>query len=196
MKRVMCIWFPNWPIQRRLAARPSDRSRALVLHSPPSAGKVQVINCSRRARERGVKPRMLLAEAQALWPASSGQSVRFEQHDLIADRQGLRELAVWGQQFSPIVAIDAAEMPDCLLLDATGCGRGEEELAEKAVASLERRGYRAVAVVADNIATAWAVAHYPCGRQAAYPRTIIVPAELKNLSPQPPLRSGEGEPDA
>ena len=136
MKRVMCIWFPNWPIQWRLAAQ-RDRRQALVLYAP--AEKTRVVNCSRTARERGVKAGMQLAEAQALWPALSPE-VRFEPHDLFADRQGLRELAVWCQRFSPIVAMDNVEAPDCLLLDATGCGDGEAGLAGDAVASLQRRG--------------------------------------------------------
>jgi protein ImuB len=175
MKRVACIWFPNWSVQRRYAAQPSDRHRAVVLYALGSGGKTQVVACSRDARRRGATPGMLLAEAQSLWPASAGEAVRFEQHDAFADRQGLRDLAVWCQQFSPTVAVDDIEPPDCLLLDATGCGygpSGEEEFAKKAVASLERRGYWAIAVIADTIGAAWAMAHYgKCNS-----RVLIIPS--------------------
>jgi protein ImuB len=173
MKRVMCLWFPNWPIQRRLAARPSD-SRALVLHST-SRGKARVVACCRAARKRGARHEMLLAEAQSLWPASVEQGACFEEHDPLADCQALRELALWCGQFTPTVAIDAAEPPDCLLLDATGCDYwfgGEEGLAEKALSALKRRGYWAAAVVADNIGTAWAVAHGGMNRPARAAGTI------------------------
>jgi len=104
---------------------------------------------------------MPLAEARALWPAALGKSVGFEPYDPCADRQALRELAVWCQQFSPVAAIDDAEAPDCLLLDVTGCdhGPGEEGLATQACAALRRRGYWVGAVVADTIGSAWAVAH-------------------------------------
>src|SRR5262249_45769179 len=134
---------------------------ALVLHST-GRGKIDVVACCREARRQGVRPGMLLAEAQSLWPASLGGAARFEPHDPSADRQALRELAVWCQQFSPAVALDDAEAPDCLLLDVSGCDGlpgGEEGLAGQAVAALRRRGYWAGAVVADTIGAAWAIAH-------------------------------------
>ena len=121
----MCLWLPNWPIQRRRAQQP-DSDGALILHSLMGRGKIAVVACCRQARQWGVRPGMLLAEAQSL-----GRAARFEPHDPSADRQALRELAVWCQQFSPVAALDDAEAPDCLLLDATGCDYepgGEERL--------------------------------------------------------------------
>jgi protein ImuB len=174
MKRVMCVWFPNWPIQRRLTGPRSDRSRPVVVYGPASGGKTRVIACSRGACERGVRPGMLLVEAQALWPAAAGAGARFEPHEPRDDRRELRELAWWCQQFSPVVALDAAAAPDCLLLDATGCGRGEEErLAQQVVESFRRRGYRVIAVSADSVGAAWAVAHF--GRFDDAHRAIVVP---------------------
>src|SRR5262245_53069742 len=83
MKRVMCVWFPNWPIQRcrrgappgNLPSRethmdcPSIPEVPLVLFAPADRGKVRVTACSLAARRRGVVPGMLLAEAQSLLPA-------------------------------------------------------------------------------------------------------------------------------
>src|SRR5262245_19099526 len=115
MKRVMCLWFPNWPIQRRLAIDSSNQHYTTILYGL-ARGKTRVIASCRRARERGVLPGMLLAEAQSLWPSSTS-SVHFEEHDPLADRSALRELALWCHQFSPIVAVDDAETPDCLLLE-------------------------------------------------------------------------------
>lgn len=201
MKRVMCLWFPNWPIQRRLAADPSGRHPATILHGL-ARGKTRVIACCRNARQRGVTPGMLLAEAQSLWP-SAAASVRFEEHDPLADRHALRELALWCHQFSPTVAVDDAETPDCLLLDATGLvveenreqrteDRGqksnrlsslssvfcplsssttEKQFADEAIAALERRGYWGVAAIADTIGTAWAVAHHGAIKR----RLVLVP---------------------
>jgi hypothetical protein len=74
MKRVMCLWLPNWPIQRRRARQPDD-SGAVVLHST-GRGKIEVVACCREARRQGVRPGMLLAEAQSL-----GVAMRFEPHD-------------------------------------------------------------------------------------------------------------------
>src|SRR5438128_813231 len=118
MKRVMCIWFPNWPVQRRHVAQPALKSAPLVLHAT-SGGKTRVLACCPRAHRYGVKPGMLLAEAQALWPATHAIAARFEPHDASADRAALRQLADGCQQFSPYVAVEEAESPDCLLLDVT-----------------------------------------------------------------------------
>src|SRR5579859_1592366 len=144
MKRIMCMWFPNWPIQRRWLSKNSSpqppprseegenfsplrfgeggrgRGFPLVLHAPSYRGKVCVVACSHHARRHGVAPGMLLAEAQALCPLAS----RFEAHDPHADREILRQLALGCEPFSPRVAVDTVDPPDGLLLDVTGCGYG------------------------------------------------------------------------
>src|SRR5262249_39176468 len=146
-------------------------------------GKVRVIACSRVARKRGVTAGMLLAEAQSLWPMSATGAVQFEPHDPAADRQGLRELARWGLQFSPTVGIDDGRSPDGLVVDATGCGNGdggEKEFAAEAVSALAGRGYYAVAAVADTIGAAWAVARFDRMNRtlpsAAEARVTVVPS--------------------
>src|SRR5438067_3649465 len=115
MKRILCLWFPNWPVQRFCEASRT----ALILHAPV-AGKPRVTACSRAARGLGVKAGMLLAEAEAL---CLGEAI-FEPHDPQADRDGLRQLARWCQQFTPLAAVEDAETPDSVLLDVTGCGYG------------------------------------------------------------------------
>ena len=172
MKRTLCLWFPNWPIQRRRRSTSHDRKEFTFRAGPAPArtqtfcpssctlprGKVRVMACS-PAHERGVATGMLLAEAQALF---AHNAARFEPHEPHADRAALRELALWCGQFSPRVAVDAEVPPDCLLLDVTGCGYGfggERGLATEAVSALRERGYWAVAASADTIGAAWAVAH-------------------------------------
>ena len=124
---------------------------------------------------------MPLAEAQSLWPVSVKKLVRFEADDSAGDWQELRELAYWCGQFSPKVAIDAAEQPDCLLLDATGCDYsfgGEEGLAHSAVTALQQHGYWTSAAVADTIGAAWAMAHYgkaKFGQSPVGARLSIIP---------------------
>jgi protein ImuB len=160
-----------------------------VLQAPVS-GKPRVVACSRAARRLGIKPGMLLAEAEAL---SLGAAL-FEPHDPKADREALRRLAHWCQQFTPLAAVEDAEAPDSVLLDVTGCGYGFgglEGLAMEAVAGLRRerifttetrraqrkqtnhlgllRDLRAsvvnssffcTAALADTVGAAWAIAHH------------------------------------
>ena len=54
MKRMMCLWFPNWPIQRRFVAKPLAKNQPLILHEL-SRGKLRVTACCRHARQHGVK---------------------------------------------------------------------------------------------------------------------------------------------
>src|SRR5262245_41379869 len=175
MKRILCLWFPNWPIQRRLSfrrdAQSSERSArarsaplalrvaakqeiALILHAP-IAGKPRVTACSREARRWGIKPGMLLAEAEAL---AVGEGI-FEPHDPQADRDALRRLAHWCQQFTPLAAVENAETPDSLLLDVTGCRYGFGGLEGLAKTAVECQFF-AVAAIADTVGAAWAVAHH------------------------------------
>lgn len=188
----MCIWFPNWPIQRRRVAQPLPEKQPLILFAP-FRGKLRVSACCRQARAEGVKPGMTLAEAQAILspsPSASGgegMGVRgVEPHDPRADREALRQLAAWGQQFSPYVAIEETESPESLLLDVTGCGYGyggEEGLTAKIIDSLRQIGYRAVAAIADTLGAAWATAHFASSNHSY---SIIPPGEHpKALQPLP-----------
>jgi protein ImuB len=146
MKRILCLWFPNWPVQRRLAVL-RVAAQPLVLHAM-IGGKPRVVACSRAARGAGVKAGMLLAEAESLCapltptlsPRSGGRgSPIFEEHDPRADRDALREMARRCQRFTPLAAIENTESPDSILLDVTGCGYGFgglEGLAKTAIAGL------------------------------------------------------------
>lgn len=144
--------------------------RPLIVHAPVR-GKDRVVACSRAARRRGVSVGMLLADAESLWPKAG--AVRFEPADPLADRQRLREMAVVCQQFSPTVALDVAESPDAILLDATGCGfgfNGEAKFASDVVDAVREHGSWAIAAVADTVGAAWAVARHTADR-----RVLVVP---------------------
>ena len=84
MKRLLCVWFPNWPIQRIQAALPDSaqekhavqsrsaqtratRSRvAVVVYTRESRRGPQVVACCEHAYARGVRVGMPLTEAKSL----------------------------------------------------------------------------------------------------------------------------------
>ncbi len=66
MHRVICIWLPEWPIQRLIVARPELNSAPLVLHARDPRRGQRVVACCERACQRGVLPGMPLAEVAAL----------------------------------------------------------------------------------------------------------------------------------
>ena len=75
MKRALCIWIPNWPIQRVAAARPELKGRPVVLYETYRGGR-RVTACSAQAEAMGIAIGMPLAEATALsaqYPVASTQ---------------------------------------------------------------------------------------------------------------------------
>jgi protein ImuB len=149
-----------------------------------------VVACSRAARRLGITVGMLHADAESL----AGKGVRFEPHDRLADVQRLRELVAVCHQFSPVVAIDPAELPEALFLDATGCGigfGGEFAFVGQVVHAVHRKKYWAFAAMADTVGAAWAVARHGAGQRLfeMEPRarvTVVSPGEqLEALRPLP-----------
>ena len=196
MKRVLCVAFPEWPLQRLCAAPPEREQperqeprflgetgvlRPLVLFAETSRHGLCVTCCSRAAARRGIVPGMRLAEAEGLSGGSrSSGRLQFVPHDFEADARGLEQLAEWGERFSPVVGI---EPPDSLLLDVTGCGHlfgNEQGLVQQALRGLRARGYAPRLALADTIGLAWGVAHY--GTRWS---EIVAEGDRKALRPLP-----------
>ena len=125
MRRILCLYLPDWPIQRVLAGRKKKdegrrtkdevRSvfrtssfvfRPLLLHArDPRRGDV-VVAANSAACERGVRLNMPLAEAAAL--AQHGGECCIEPHHPEADLAELARLAEHCERFSPIVGWNTA----------------------------------------------------------------------------------------
>ena len=162
-----------------------------MLSATAPRGKKVVAFCSQEAAEQGIARDMPLAEAKALstlecggttplWMLDSARPettskiqsglvrphsiapTHFEPHDPCADRAALRQLALDCQRFGPYAALEEAAVPECVLVDVTGCGpifHGETSLAEEASRALRERGFTARIAIADTIGAAWATAH-------------------------------------
>jgi protein ImuB len=143
-QRVMCLWFPRWPLQRVRLARPALKRCELSLYN----------------QQRGAL-RLIASDRYAVGtPLAEVVGGKVEQHDPHADQEALLDLAAWCEQFSPTVGM---EPPDCLYLDVTGLDHlaGSEELLIKQISrSIHRRGLIARAAVAATIGVAWGVSHY------------------------------------
>ena len=109
---------------------------------------------------------MPIAEALALGRKLPGWHQ--QDHDRAADRRALTRLARWCHRFSPTVGLEDAQTltppwPETLLLDATNVARlfgGETVFVQQVAQGLARLGLEGRLALADNVATAWAVAHY------------------------------------
>jgi len=157
MTRILCLWLPNWPIQRVLAKRRERDGAALVLAAEgPRGGRV--VACCELAAARGIHGDMPVAEAKSL--VSNLAIARYEP---AADRQTLEELAEACEQFSPCVALEEGDAPESLLMDISNLEHlwgSETELAARVEAFFVERGWRARIAVAETVGVAWGYAHF------------------------------------
>jgi len=163
-KRVLCLWLPDWSVERLGKQRPELRRVPLVIYEEYRTGSFRVVACSPLAAQQGVRPGMSLSEASAL------TKFQQEKHDPLADRVALRKLAEWCEQFSPAVAV---EEPNCLLMDVTGLAPlfgSEPVLVAQMLRAFKRQKLNPQIAVTDTYAAAWALTHFS-GRAV-----VVVPA--------------------
>lgn len=192
MHRILSLWLPHWPIDRRWGRRlregassaGSERGAPAVrLIAWTRAGVRRIAHACPRALAAGIAPGMTLVEARALlndepWVAED---------DPGADHRALRRLARWCHRFSPRVAIDP---PDGLLLDMTGMHRlvvSEAALAARVMQRIRRLGVTCAGAVAPTPLCAAALARHQGGGGADDAPPPIVPpgGEAAALDPLP-----------
>ncbi|MBM3970901.1 MAG: DNA polymerase Y family protein [Planctomycetes bacterium] len=166
MARMVCVWLPNWPLQRLRHERPELRDRPVVLFSNTGNRGPRVTATDATV---GLTIGMPLAEAEALLAGQPGIAAHIERHDPAADVAALRELARSCNAFSPLFGIEEAESPECVLLDVTGCEHlfgSEHNLVNTITNDFQQRDFQVRAALAPTIGAAWAMAHHrsptPC----------------------------------
>ncbi|RMF36805.1 MAG: hypothetical protein D6753_18785 [Planctomycetota bacterium] len=169
-KRVLCIWLPNWPVQRTLAETPLPDECPLVLSNHDPRRGMVVAACNRAARQQGIIAGMRVSEA-----AATGD-VEIREYDPEEDLDRLCELAELAQQFSPLVGLEQLDRclwagrglhrPEALLLDVTGIGPlfgGEAALVRQVGQWLRSQRFYGRMAIAGTVGAAWAVA--ACSRE-------------------------------
>jgi protein ImuB len=188
MPRILTIWLPRWPVQRRLLERPGLRRVPVFVCRRERRGVMKLVSWAWAAPPRSphriglpagnvamagrIHEGMSLAEGMAVLALAYGsracQVAEVDYDDPVADRAALEELARSCRRFAPIVAIEQpppgeASRPECLHVDVTGTADffgGEGPLVRTAVWTLAVRGIHARAAIADTPAAAWAASHH------------------------------------
>ena len=180
MKRILCVWLPEFPVQRLQREQPEFRTAACVLYRQ-SGNRNQVVMVSRSARQDGIRPGMSLAEAQALQAAAC-----CIEHDHESDVLELQRLAECCQCVSPTVALEQRGSISCLLLDISGCDHlfgGEQNLVVRLTTVLSLQGYFVLVAAANTVGAAWAIACW--GHRIVCDRRLSsLPVESLRISPQ------------
>jgi len=132
MSRIMTIWLPRWPVQRRLLERPELRRRPVFVCRRERRGVMTVVAWAWAAPPRRAGPSVpqpagtkvlqiptrslqiptgtSLAEAMAVLAITHGSRAchiaEVDHDDPVADLATLEELARYCRRFAPIVAIE------------------------------------------------------------------------------------------
>jgi protein ImuB len=156
MPRVICVWFPKWPIQRLRTARPELKRRELVLFASQNQRPLITV-CSPNSERLGICTGQPLAEARALRPKAV-----FLPADFAADRSALGQLALDCQRFSPLVGLEEGAHPESLLSEVSGCTHlwhGEAPFLQAVRSYWRGRDYQIQLALAGTLGAAWALAH-------------------------------------
>jgi protein ImuB len=147
-RRTLCIWLPQWPIQRRGVARQANAEVRATADVQKTAGSLELTaqGSQRRTRNRAALPprtalviyeqyrqgsfRVVACSAEAsqcgvvpgmpLAEATSLAPAKLDEDNPQADLAALQSLAEWCESFSPVVGLENAPRPESLLLDIEG----------------------------------------------------------------------------
>lgn len=194
MKRVLCAWFPHWPLQRLRRERPDLDHRPVVISERGRRGR-EVRLANRLARQAGIHAGQPLAEAETLLEPPAGTRPLHGEPlilpgDATADRAVLCDLGEQLLRFTPVVGLLEESAPEALLLVLDGCGPlfgGEEALAQCVQIHCQQAGYHLRVAVANTPGAAWGLARYATTQHR--PLTIpVLPERVLGRLPVAALR--------
>ena len=153
-KRFVTIWFrylrTDWYCRRR----PQLKNIPFVL-ATPDHGRMIVTAANVIAQTQGINTGMAVADARAIIPSLEVLDDRPELSDKL-----LKGITEWCIRYTPVVAVD---LPDGIILDATGCTHlwgSEKQYLTAILKRLQDFGYSVRCAMADTIGAAWAVARF------------------------------------
>lgn len=153
-KRYVSIWFRHLTTDWFSLTEPGLKKIPFVLRTP-SHGRMIITGANAAAMIKGIHAGMAVADARALVPELE---VKDDIPDLIT--RLLHKLAEWSIRFTPVVAADP---PDGLMLDVTGCSHlwgSEDAYISDIIRKIKGRGYDVKAAIADTAGLAWGVARF------------------------------------
>jgi protein ImuB len=172
--RYVTIWLRHLKTDWFARRKPVLKDVPFVL-SMPQRGKMIVSAANRLAAANGISCGMAVADARAM---VKGLQVM----DDIANVEAklLQHMGEWLIRYTPFVAVD---LPDGLVIDATGCAHlwgGEAKYLNDIIGKLHRLGYDAHAAISGTIGCSWAMSRTSKGI------TIIEPGnEMEAIMPLP-----------
>ena len=153
-KRFVSIWFRHL-ITDWFTIRQQEFKHHPFVAVAPDHGRVLITAINRLAGAKGLRPGMPLADARAICP-----SLKFVDEIPGLSSKLLQAIAERSIRFTPIAAVD---LPDGILIDATGCAHlwgGEDLYLQEIEKRFRNFGYDIRISIADSIGCAWAMARF------------------------------------
>lgn len=159
-QRYLCLWFPNWPIQRLISTNSHPKQAVVLLTERNSRG--EFIRYGNSLSDKlGIRAGMAFSESRFFVPAN---------HQLIAepirpahDIQALIEIALRCERYSYCIGLEEAPRPECLLMDVAGISHffsGEQNLAQQLSEQLSQENLDSRVAIAETVGAAWIAAHF------------------------------------
>lgn len=153
-KRFVAIAFRHLMTDWLTLRQPELRETAFVF-AEPVHGRMLITAANPVAAALGISPGMAAADAKAVTPSLLVKDDIPGQNEKL-----LKALGEWCIRYSPTIAVD---LPDGLILDASGCTHlwgGERGYLKEMITRLRSKGFDVRAAMADTIGTAWAIARF------------------------------------
>ncbi|MCS3733777.1 Y-family DNA polymerase [Mucilaginibacter dorajii] len=153
-KRFISLWFRHLLTDWLTLRRPELKGVPFIITTPVQ-NRVVVTATNLLVEAQGVTVGMPAADAKAIVPdlvvidEIPGQAAKL-----------IKALGEWCIRYSPLVA---ADLPDGLILDVSGCAHlwgGERAYLKEIVTRLISKGYDVRGAMADTAGTAWAIARF------------------------------------
>jgi protein ImuB len=181
MTRILCLFVPLFPLAARLRSEPDLLQEAVAIMEG-NGNNAHVVAATRRARTKGIRAGMSLAQARSILPKLIARG-----RDAECERTAQEALLEVAESFSPRVE-DAGE--GVVYADIAGMSRhfdSETELAKAAIRAAEGVTLPARAGIAASKLAARVAAELPqsptivaAGKEAEF----LAPLPLTRLSPQ------------
>ena|SRR5437899_1434804 len=183
MTRVACFFVPMFPLAARLRSEPELIQEAVVIVEG-NGNNAHVTAATRRARKKGIRPGLSLAQARSILPKLIARG-----RDAACERTAQEALLEVAETFSPRVE-DSGD--GVAFVDVTGLERlfgeqPEDKLAHAAIAAIEAIGLPARVGVAASKLAARIAAELPQSPTVVPPgdeASFLAPLPLARLSPE------------
>jgi len=181
-QRYLCLWFPNWPIQRLIAGEPNYQNAVVLLTERTSRGEI-IRYGNQLSHKLGIRVGMSLSESRFFVPANRqiiAEPIRPD-HDL----QSLIDVALRCERYSYCIGLEGASRPECLWMDVAGISHffsGEQSLAQQLVDQLSQEHFDSRVAIAGTVGSAWVAAHFLAKPQQP---ALLSSGDLTSIAPLP-----------